>query len=115
MVAYLKLLLAKMKRERFGQSNEAGRKPLDQLELRLEELEANATEDEVTAGIAEPNPTMAHGSTRKKPVRGPLPVHLPRGRVVVPAPPSCPCCGGKLAKLGEDVTETLERCRGSGR
>jgi transposase len=28
--------------------------------------------------------------------------------VVVPAPPSCPCCGGELAKLGEDVTETLE-------
>ena len=21
---------------------------------------------------------------------------------------ACPCCGGKLAKLGEDVTETLE-------
>src|SRR5262245_19622622 len=29
-------------------------------------------------------------------------------RVVVPAPPCCPCCGGMLVKLGEDVTETLE-------
>jgi transposase len=29
--------------------------------------------------------------------------------VVVPAPTSCACCGGtRLAKLGEDVTETLE-------
>jgi transposase len=28
--------------------------------------------------------------------------------VVIPAPASCPCCGGKLAKIGEDVTETLE-------
>ena len=36
MVAYLKLLIAKMKRERFGQSAERGRKLLDQLELRLE-------------------------------------------------------------------------------
>jgi transposase len=27
---------------------------------------------------------------------------------VIPAPCSCPSCGGKLAKLGEDVTETLE-------
>ena len=41
-------------------------------------------------------------------MRGPLPAHLPRERVVVPAPPSCPCCGGRLVKLGEDVTETLE-------
>ena len=40
MVAYLKLLIAKMKRERFGQSAERGRKLLDQLEFQLEELEA---------------------------------------------------------------------------
>ena len=53
-----------------------------------------------------------HGSDRaqhaRKPVRAPLPAHLPRERVVVPGPTACPCCGGKLAKLGEDVTETLE-------
>jgi hypothetical protein len=49
MVAYLKLLIAKMKRERFGQSAERGRQLLDQLELQLEELEASATEDEVAA------------------------------------------------------------------
>src|SRR6185312_8135832 len=105
MVAYLKLLIAKMKRDRFGQSAERGRKLLDQLELQLEELEASATEDEVVARTAEPNPPTVHGSPRKKPVRGPLPAHLPRERVVVPAPPSCPCCGGgKLVKLGEDVT-----------
>src|SRR5215470_3086089 len=39
MVAHLKLLIAKMKRERFGPSAERGRKLLDQLELQLEELE----------------------------------------------------------------------------
>jgi transposase len=107
MVAYLKLLIAKMKRERFGQSAERGRKLVDQLELQLEELEANATEDEVAAGPAEPEASSVR-ATRKKPVRAPLPAHLPRERVVVPAPPCCPCCGGKLVKLGEDVTETLE-------
>src|SRR5215470_11211790 len=107
MVAYLKLLIAKMKRERFGQSAERGRKLLDQLELQLEELEAGATEDEVAAGSAEPEPSSVC-AIRKKPVRAPLPAHLPRERVVVPAPPCCPCCGGKLVKLGEDVTETLE-------
>jgi transposase len=46
--------------------------------------------------------------TRRKPVRAPLPADLPRERVVVPGPTACSCCGGKLAKLGEDVTETLE-------
>jgi transposase len=107
MVAYLKLLIAKMKRERFGQSAERGRKLLDQLELQLEELEASATEDEVAAGPAEPEASSVR-STRKKPVRAPLPAHLPRERVLVPAPPYCRCCGGKLVKLGEDVTETLE-------
>jgi transposase len=108
MVAYLKLLIAKMKRERFGQSAERGRKLLDQLELQLEELEASATEDAVAAGSAAPDAPSVPSLTRKKPVRGPLPAHLPRERVVVPAPCSCPCCGGKLIKLGEDVTETLE-------
>ena len=108
MVAYLKLLIAKMKRERFGQSAERGRKLLDQLELQLEELEASATEDAVAAGSAEPDPTSVRSLAGKRPMRAPLPAHLPRERVVVPAPPSCPCCGGKLVKLGEDVTETLE-------
>jgi transposase len=43
-------------------------------------------------------------------VRGPLPDHLPRERIVVPGPTTCSCCGGdRLVKLGEDVTETLER------
>jgi len=27
---------------------------------------------------------------------------------VLPSPSACPCCGGRLSKLGEDVTETLE-------
>ena len=38
-----------------------------------------------------------------------LSAHLPRERVVIAAPESCPCCGStKLSKLGEDITETLE-------
>src|SRR5918912_589942 len=46
--------------------------------------------------------------TRRKPVRAPFPAHLPRERVVIPGPTACPCCGGRLSRLGEDVTETLE-------
>src|SRR3954447_25087996 len=46
---------------------------------------------------------------RRKPARRPLPEHLPRERIVYPAPLVCPCCGdNRLRKIGEDVTETLE-------
>ncbi len=107
MVAHLKLLIAKMKRDRFGASAERGRKLLDQLEMQLEELETAATEDEVAADAAS-DTTTVRPFTRAKPVRGPLPAHLPRERVVLPSPTACPCCGGKLAKLGETITETLE-------
>jgi transposase len=108
MVAYLKLVIAKMKRDRFGQSAERGRKLLDQLELQLEELEASAAEDQSAAETAATSRTAVSSFTRKKPVRSPLPAHLPRQRVIIPAPSACPCCGGKLAKLGEDITESLE-------
>jgi transposase len=76
--------------------------------LQLEELQASAAEDEVAASPAAPEPTTVRGVSRRKPMRAPLPAHLPRERVVVPAPSCCPCCGGRLAKLGEDITETLE-------
>jgi transposase len=106
MVVHLKLLIAKMKRDRFGQSSERGQRLLDQMELQLEELEANAAEDE-TANMPVGTASVV-SFTRRKPVRAPLPAHLPRERVMIAAPSACPCCGGKLAKLGEDITETLE-------
>ena len=41
-----------------------------------------------------------------------IPDHLPRERIVIAVPESCPCCGSaKLSKLGEDITETLEVIR----
>jgi len=68
-------------------------------------LEADAAEAE--AKRSEPAGATA-SRPRAKPVRGPLPAHLPRERVVIPGPTECPCCQGKLSKLGETVTETLE-------
>ena len=111
MVAHLKPLIAKLKRDKFGASSERGRKLIDQLELELGELVAAASED---AAKAE-NAASKNGRGRRpdslprgQPVRAPLPAHLPRERVVIPGPTACPCCGGKLSKLGEDITETLE-------
>jgi transposase len=110
MVAHLKLMIAKLKRERFGPKAEHRRRLLEQLELQLEELEATAAEDACAAeaaAAAAAKPAVP-GVARRRPIRGPLPAHLPRERVVIPAPSVCPCCQGKLVKLGEDVTETLE-------
>ena len=106
MVAYYKLQIAKLRREQYGQSSERGRKLLDQLELQLEEAAASAAEDEIAAVPV--GSTTVHPFTRKKPVRAPFPAHLLRERVVIPGPSTCPCCGGRLAKLGETITETLE-------
>jgi transposase len=105
MVAYYKLQIAKLRREHYGQSSERGRKLLDQLELQLEEAAASAAEDEIAA--APVGSTTVHPFTRRKPARARFPAHLPRERVVIPGPSACPCCGGRLAKLGETITETL--------
>ncbi len=111
MVAHLKLLIAKLKHDRFSASSERGRKLIDQLELELGELVAAASEDAIKAESAAGKDKPAGSSAmspRRQPARAPLPEHLPRDRVVIAAPSACPCCGGKLSKLGEYITETLE-------
>ena len=72
MVVRLKLMIAKLRHERFGASSERGSKLLDQLELQLEELEAAAAEDEA---VLDPDTAEHTGRRplRRKPVRGPLP------------------------------------------
>ena len=112
LIAHLRLTIEKMRREIYGPRSERTARLLDQLELQLEELETAATEDELAAeqAAASAGDTMpVRPFTRKKPSRKPFPAHLPRERVIVPGPTACLCCGGgRLRKLGEDVTETLE-------
>src|SRR6202171_887963 len=93
-----------MNRELFGPRAERSQRLIDQLELQLEELAATAGEDEAkTAGVPVQE-FMRRPKTRRN-----FPDHLPRRRMVHPAPSCCPCCGGtKLSKIGEDVTETLD-------
>ena len=105
LIEHLQLLIAKMKRELFGPRSERSQRLIDQLELQLEELAAAAGEDEAKA---ETTSIPVQGFTRRKTRRN-FPDHLPRRRIVHPAPSCCPCCGGtKLSKIGEDVTETLD-------
>jgi transposase len=109
LIAHLKLQIEKLNRERFGQRSERTARLIDQLELQLEELEASATEDELAAERATAKTTTVAAFKRKRPSRKPFPEHLPRERVIEPAPTACLCCGSeRLRKLGEDVTETLE-------
>jgi transposase len=111
MAAHLKLQNEKLRRELYGRRSERRTVLIEQLALELEELQASATEDELRAEAAAraANTQQVEGFTRRKPARKPFPDHLPRERVVIPAPTACPCCGSAaLAKLGEDVTETLE-------
>jgi hypothetical protein len=42
------------------------------------------------------------------PKRKPLPAHLPRQETVLAPGDACAACGGKLKRLGEDVTEELD-------
>ncbi len=110
LIAHLRLQIQKLNRDRFGPRSERTARLLDQMELQLEELEASATEDELTAEAAAARTTITvAGFTRTHPARRPFPEHLPRERIVIPPPAVCTCCGGtRLSRLGEDVTETLE-------
>src|SRR5215831_19112608 len=102
------LLIAKLRHDKFGQSSERGA-ILEQLELSLADLEEDASAAATAAQMAAAQAKIEVRSfERRKPARRPLPEHLPRERIVYPAPASCPCCGGVLHKIGEDVTETLE-------
>ena len=109
LIAHLKLQIAKLKREQYGASAERTQRLLDQMELQLEELEADASQDALVAEAAAQKAASVRSFERRQPAKKPFPEHLPRERVVVPSPCSCPVCGGnRLSKLGEDVTETLE-------
>src|SRR3984893_2793345 len=106
LIEHLQLTIAKRKREHFGPRSERSQRLLDQLELQLEELAAAAGEDEVEAAQTR---IPVEGFLRRQATRRNFPAHLPRRRVVHPAPAACPCCGGtRLSKIGEDITETLD-------
>ena len=109
LIVQQRLRIEKLTRQLYGPRSERTSRLLDQIELQFEELESSATEDEIAAEMAVAKTTTVAAFTRKRPARKPFPEHLPRERVIVPGPTSCLCCGGgRLRKLGETVTETLE-------
>ena len=105
-IEHLKLQLAMLRRARFGRSSEKLDAEIDQLELRLEDLE----ETEAARITAVETKTVREHRRRAPAVRKPLPVHLPREIVVHEPEIHCGCGDGrKLSRIGEDVTEVLEK------
>jgi len=105
-IEHLKLLIAKLRRLQFGRSSEKLNRQIDQLELKLEELQTSQAENAfVQVAVKEATPK----TPVKTSIRRPLPEHLPREvRRYLPKEGACPDCGGKLKPLGEDVSEVLE-------
>jgi transposase len=107
-IAHLKLLIAKLERMQFGRKSEKLQRQIEQLELRLEELEANRSAKPVAPKqpVAAPEPAA---SPAVKTTRRVLPDHLSRQtHTHAPRETVCPQCQGELRKLGEDVSEMLE-------
>jgi transposase len=103
LIETLRAQIARLRRMSFGASSEKLSREIEQLELALEELEAETAPVAQTEAVP-PKPE------RPTPVRS-LPEHLPREDVL--AQPSsgtctCPDCGGALRKLSDDSAEQLD-------
>jgi transposase len=106
-IEHLKLLIAKLRRMQFGRKSEKLDRQIEQLELRLDELQT--TQAESTSASRTPAVAAPVANAVVKPARRPLPEHLPREvRKYPPKQKACPDCGGELKFLGEDVSEILE-------
>lgn len=98
LIAKLRHQLAGQRAHRFGPSSETS----EQLQLALEMSEIAIAS--MTAKLRLPEDVPAD-----KPKRKPIPDHIPRVEVeLTPGNTACTRCGGKLRRLGEDVTEELE-------
>ena len=107
----LKVQLAALRRERYGKSSERLATEIGQLEMLIGDLEEDQAEREAAAEKA--RRAKSKSDTPRQPaVRRPLPEHLPRETVLHEPVLACRCgCTdpARLARLGDDVTEVLEK------
>jgi transposase len=103
-VARLRAIIEAFQRHRFGRRSE--QLDPDQLQLGLEDIEIALA---VTETASEAKTGRARGDRPRKTNRGSLPAHLERIEQVVDIEDkACPCCGGALHQIGEDVAERLD-------
>ena len=103
----LRALIKELQRALFGRRSEKAVLP-DQLQLALEDIEQALAEAEVHD--EKTDATLEASRRQQRRVnRGALPKHLPREEIVIePAEQTCPCCGGALHRIGEEVAERLD-------
>ncbi|MBV0893029.1 IS66 family transposase [Paracoccus sp. Z118] len=98
LIEKLRHQLAGHRAHRFGASSETA----EQLHLALETSEIAAAA--MTARLKLPDI-----EEKDRPRRRPIPDHVPRTEVeLTPGTDACADCGGRLRRIGEDVTEELE-------
>lgn len=103
-VERLRAIIEAFQRHRFGRRSE--QLDPDQLQLGLEDAEAALAEAEAADEAKTGRP---RSDRPRKANRGSLPVHLERiERLVDVESKACPCCGGALHRIGEDVSERLD-------
>src|SRR5215468_2947903 len=108
-IEHLKLLLNQLRRMQFGPKSEKLGRQIEQLELRLEDLQQAQAAEQTTHWIESGSTEPSQPATKAKPARRPLPEHLPRQiEINLPKHTVCPDCGGELCKLSEDVSEMVE-------
>lgn len=104
----LKVQLAALRRDKYGKSSEKLAAEIGQLEM----LIGDAEEDAAQAAARAEAKARTKGQPRRPAIRRPLPDHLPRETVLHEPIFDCRCgCTDpkRLARLGEDVTEVLEK------
>ena len=104
--ARLEQLLSQLRRMQFGKRSE--KLDADQLNLAFEDIEQAVAE--VAAEEEKTNPEYKRERSEKRRAgRGSLPDHLPQVDVVIePEEKACPCCGGTLHVIGEEVSKRLD-------
>ena len=100
-------IIGVLRRAQFGRKSE--RISDDQIALALEDVEtAFGAED--AAAEKKSEIVKREGIEGRRANRGHLPPHLPREEIIIePAAKTCPCCGGALHVIGEDVAERLDK------
>ena len=103
----LRAIIDALQRHRFGRRSE--QLDADQLQLALEEVETALAQAVHARDKASRDPFQRPRKTN----RGSLPAHLERIEQIVDVEEvdgvrACPCCGGALHQIGEDVAERLD-------
>lgn len=114
LIQTLRLRIAKLKKQVFGQSSEKIEREIEQLELALEDLLIATAESDIPVtddGQGDDAPetsTPDEGGDRPSRRRPRVSDSTPRERQELDPGSCCPDCGGDLRLVGEDVSEMLD-------